>query len=63
LYSASPLAAANTVPAQDVAETLARAPEDLVELQLSQLQRLPNGRPRLFPKVKPFQYFPVTLLG
>src|ERR1700730_670474 len=51
------------VPAEDVAEALARAPEDLVELHVSQLQRLSNRGPRLFMEVVPFQHFAVALHG
>jgi len=39
------------VPAEDVAEALARAPEDLIELHVCQLQRLSNRGPRLFMEV------------
>src|SRR4030081_987221 len=51
------------VPAEDVAEALARAREDLVELHVSQLQRLSNRGPRLFMEVVPFQHFAVALHG
>jgi hypothetical protein len=51
------------VPAEDVAEALARAPEDLIELHVCQLQRLSNRGPRLFMEVVPFQHLTVTLHG
>src|ERR1700738_246220 len=51
------------VPAEDVAEALTRAPEDLVELHVSQLQRLSNRGPRLFMEVIPFQHFAVAPHG
>jgi hypothetical protein len=51
-----------TVPSEDVTEALPRAPQDLVELQLRQSQRLSNFRPRLFTQVVPFQHFTVALL-
>src|SRR5882762_9378673 len=44
------------VPAEDVAEALARAPEDLIELQVFQFQRLSNRGPRLFMEVIPCQH-------
>jgi hypothetical protein len=50
------------VPAQDVTEATARAPEDLIELQLCQSQRLSNRRPRLLSEVVPFQHFTVAFL-
>jgi hypothetical protein len=59
----SRLARGQAVPAKDVAETLACAPEDLVELHVRQLQRLSNHIPRLFMEVIPFQHFAVTLHG
>src|ERR1700736_2985587 len=51
------------VPAEDVAEALTRAPEDLIELHVSQLQRLSNRGARLFMEVVPFQHFAVALHG
>jgi hypothetical protein len=51
------------MPAEDVTEALASAPENLIELQVCQLQRLPNDIPRLFTKVMPFQHFAVALHG
>ena len=47
--------------AENVAEALARAPEDLVELHVSQLQRLSNRGPGLFMEVIPFQHLAVAL--
>src|ERR1700732_457997 len=51
------------VPAENVAEALTRAPEDLVELHVSQLQRLSNRGSGLFMEVIPFQHFAVALHG
>src|SRR6266702_3392775 len=51
------------VPAENVTEALASAPEDLVELHVSQLQRLSNRGSGLFMEVVPFQHFAVALHG
>src|SRR5882757_3134508 len=51
------------VPAENVAEALTRAPEDLIELHVSQLQRLSDRDSGLFMEVIPFQHFAVALHG
>jgi hypothetical protein len=57
------LARGQAVSAKDVAEALACAPEDLVELHVRQLQRLSNHCPWLFMEVIPFQHFAIALHG
>src|SRR5262249_805576 len=51
------------VAAQDVAEALARAPQNLIELHVSQLQGLPNRDSRLPAQVEAFENLPVALHG
>src|SRR5262249_28607905 len=51
------------VAAQDVAEALARAPQNLIELHVGQLQGLPNRDSRLLAQVEALETFPVGLHG
>jgi hypothetical protein len=51
------------MPAENVTEALACAPEDLIELHVSQLQRLSNRGSGLFMEVVSFQHFAVALHG